>query len=109
MSLEVAYDNLLAQLKAVQAECDELVAHVERLREALEKLRASVDCGEARSFDRNYITATALTGADSALAATPAQSLARLRDEVLEEAAGVAEEHGAYLSAAAIRAMKESE
>ena len=33
MSLEVAYDNLLAQLKAVQAECDELLAELLRVKE----------------------------------------------------------------------------
>ena len=89
MSNEWRDRKTLQDVAAAQTREAELSAHVERLRKALEKLRASVDCGEVRNFDRNYFAATALAGADSALIATPAQSLAHLRNEVLEEAANV--------------------
>lgn len=152
MSLEVAYDNLLAQLKVVQAERDErkdqlvaaqareaeLTAEIERKMSAAEFIirqnnELMVDNARLRERLKDFVKEVkdadthlssgnadkALVGvrrlavvaslAKSALAATPAQSLAHLHNEVLEKAAGVAYEHGANLSAKAIRAMKEPE
>ena len=91
------------QLVEAQAREAELVAHVERLREALYKCQL---------FKLNPNNVQEVVNA--ALAATPEQSLARIRNQVREECAKVCdrfaerEMHPAEC-AAALRAMKEPE
>ena len=67
------------QLKAAQAREAELVAHVERLKRALE-----MPCDRWNKHQHKIVK--------EVLESTPAQSLARLRNEVLEEAAKVCDE-----------------
>ena len=89
------------KLAAAQAREAELIAHVERLRDALQ-----MPCDRWSKHQHKIVK--------EALESTPAQSLARLRNEVLEEAAKVCdrfaerEMHPAEC-AAALRAMKEPE
>lgn len=105
-------DELVAEIERKMSAADfiirqnnELSAYVERLREALERMRVA---GGSQEFHMAWELAKDL------LAATPAQSLARLRNEVLEEVAKVCdrfaerEMHPAEC-AGAIRSMKEPE
>lgn len=96
--------DLRDQLAASKQREAELVAHVERLRGTMNDLLMIPDKYPGH---RNLMTIEIIT---KALAATPAQSLARLRNEVLEKAEKVCEQAttiGACI--AAIRELKEPE
>lgn len=75
-TIESSWENerLKEQLAAAQARENELVAHVERLRDALQ-----MPCDRWSKHQHKIVK--------EALESTPAQSLAHLRNGVLEEAA----------------------
>lgn len=81
----------------------ELVAHVERLRRILECNIANLETGMSRSIQKLQANANR-----EEIATTPEQSLVRLRNGVLEEAAAKFDEYNDY-AAKIIRNMKEPE
>ena len=89
--------TLRDQLAAAQAREVELIAHVERLREALQ------------FYMDNGITESLYYKARDALAATPAQSLASLRNEALDNVLDLVDAYAKNNTDLrdAIRAMKE--
>ena len=96
--------SLEQQLTASQAREAELLAHVERLREALEKL-------DGWLYERNLIGL--MPQEKEILVSTPEQSLARYRNEVLEEVLDKVDRQHTWITTVAvhalIRAMKEPE
>ena len=96
--------SLEQQLAAAQDREAELTAHVERLRGDLKLIKYETD------IHGNKLNKPIHTLTKEALASTPAQSLARLRNEVLEEAVKVCEQANTAGSCiAAIRELKEPE
>lgn len=107
--LEDKVDSLEREIAAYESwkdiikQRDALQADNARLREVMDKLARLGNGNLYGTSDGNRI-------AQSALAATPEQSLARIRNQVLEEAAKVADawDHDKRI-AAAIRAINEPE